>query len=230
MIAYPGDHTLFEAPPLVAGHGLRGDGEAEVGVGLAQALGLGPGSTLAIALPSGDELRLRVAGVVSSLDHDGHVAYIPAAALLRADPSAPSLIAIALHPGADVGPISAALTAARGDADDGDRRDRPWRSTGLDLALDRPRDRDRRRSRLRLRARAGVRPDRPGAPDHDRGPACLRRRRAGSRLLIGAMLALVIPAAIAGVALQRWLLGPALSHLAADYRRCRCVPAPARSR
>ena len=47
--------------------------------------------------------------------------------------------------------------------------------------------------------------------------ACGAGAAAIARLLIGAMLALVVPAAIAGVALQRWLLGPALSHLAADY-------------
>ena len=86
VIAYPGDHTAFEAPPLVAGHRLRGDDQAEIGEGLAQALGLAPGQTLALGLSSGRELRLRVAGVVSSLDHDGRVAYVPAAALVRADP------------------------------------------------------------------------------------------------------------------------------------------------
>ena len=86
VIAYPGDHTVFEAPPLTAGRRLRGDDQAEVGAGLADALGLTPGSTLAIALPSGTELRLRVSGVVSSLDHDGRVAYLPAAALLHGRP------------------------------------------------------------------------------------------------------------------------------------------------
>ena len=33
VIAYPGDHTIFEAPPLTAGHRLKGLGEAEVGAG-----------------------------------------------------------------------------------------------------------------------------------------------------------------------------------------------------
>ncbi len=58
VIAYPGDHTTFEAPPLVAGARLRGIGQAEVGAGLADALGLTPGSTLAVQLGSGRELRL----------------------------------------------------------------------------------------------------------------------------------------------------------------------------
>ena len=43
MIAYPGNHTEFEAPPLVSGHRLRGRREAEVGLGLADALGLDVG-------------------------------------------------------------------------------------------------------------------------------------------------------------------------------------------
>ena len=99
VIAYPGDHTVFEAPPLVAGRAAarpgRGRGRAAA---WREALGLSPGSTLAIALSSGRELRLRVAGVVSSLDHDGRVAYVPAAALLRADPSAPFAIAVGCRP------------------------------------------------------------------------------------------------------------------------------------
>ena len=48
LVAYPGDHTRFEAPPLAEGRRLRADGEAEVGVGLADALGLRPGATLAV--------------------------------------------------------------------------------------------------------------------------------------------------------------------------------------
>ena len=105
VIAYPGDHTIFEAPPLTAGRRLRGAGQAEIGQGLAQALGLSPGQTLALALGSGKEVRLRVAGIVSSLDHDGRVAYIPAAALLRADP--------------------ACLPGAAGDPPDAERRPGP---------------------------------------------------------------------------------------------------------
>ena len=109
VIAYPGRPPTFEAPPLIAGRRLRGRGQAEIGEGLAQALGLGPGQTVALALPSGRELRLRVAGVVSSLDHDGRVAYVPAAALLAADPSAPEQIAVRLTPNADQGRVTAAL-------------------------------------------------------------------------------------------------------------------------
>jgi predicted lysophospholipase L1 biosynthesis ABC-type transport system permease subunit len=77
-IAYHGNHTIFEAPPLLSGRRLRGDDETEIGQGLAQTLGIGPGQTLALQLPSGNELRLRISGVVSSLDLQGRVAYVPA--------------------------------------------------------------------------------------------------------------------------------------------------------
>src|SRR6185369_15127911 len=55
LIAFRGDHTQFEDPPLVEGSHLHGDREAEVGRGLAQLLGLRVGSTLAVALASGRE-------------------------------------------------------------------------------------------------------------------------------------------------------------------------------
>ena len=78
-------------------------------MGLARGAGLSPGSTLAIELQSGKELRLKVAGVVSSLDHDGRVAYVPAGALLAADPQAPEQLAVRLYPNADVAAVTRAL-------------------------------------------------------------------------------------------------------------------------
>ncbi len=87
LVGYPGDHTVFEAPPLVSGQRLHGAREAEVGRGLAQVLGLSPGSPLAVQLPSGRELRLQVAGVVDSLQHDGRVVYVPASTLLAGEAS-----------------------------------------------------------------------------------------------------------------------------------------------
>ncbi len=176
VIAYPGNHTVFEAPPLVSGTRLRGDGEAEVGLGLAQALGLSPGSTLAIELESGRELRLRVAGVVSSLDHDGRVAYVPAAALLAADPSAASdeQLAVVLRPGANAAAVSA---DARIDGGARHRRGRPWRAARRRAPLDPARDRDRRRPRLPVRAHPGMCAHGPGAPAHGVGAARVRRRR-----------------------------------------------------
>jgi ABC-type lipoprotein release transport system permease subunit len=77
VIAFPGDHTQFEEPPLAEGRRLRADDEAEVGVGLADALGLAPGATLGLALPDGaGEARFRVVGIVRALDDEGRVAYV----------------------------------------------------------------------------------------------------------------------------------------------------------
>jgi ABC-type lipoprotein release transport system permease subunit len=77
VIAFPGDHTPFEAPPLAEGRRVRSDGEAEVGVGLADALGLAPGATLGLALPNGaGEARFTVVGIVRALDNEGRVAYV----------------------------------------------------------------------------------------------------------------------------------------------------------
>jgi len=218
VIAYPGDHTVFEAPPLTAGRRLRGDGQAEVGAGLADALGLTPGSTLAIALPSGTELRLRVSGVVSSLDHDGRVAYVPAAALLRGDPGAPEQIAVRLDPGANPSRVSAALTrlgAAPALASGATARGVPLVQTlraillavavvdglvclyalvqtcTLTLA-------ERRRTVAVLRA--------TGA-----GPGAVQR------LLAGVVIGLILPSAVLGIVVEKLVLGPALSRLAESY-------------
>jgi len=218
VIAYPGDHIAFEAPQLVSGHRLRGSGQVEIGQGLAQAAGLSPGQILAVALPSGAELRLQISGVVSTLDHDGHVAYVPAAALLRADPAARSVLAIRLDPSADLGQVSVALRglgavpAAAGGAT----------SRGAPLV-----------AILRAIIRAVAIVDglvclyaliqacTLTVQERRRTIAVLRACGAGgsavARLLAGAVLALVLPAALVGVLLERIVFGPALSGLAANY-------------
>ncbi|HWE09450.1 MAG TPA: ABC transporter permease [Solirubrobacteraceae bacterium] len=218
VVAYPGDHTRFEAPPLVSGRRLRGSGQAEVGQGLAQALGLAPGQVVALQLPNGHELRLRVAGVVSSLAQEGRVAYVPAAALVRADPAAPSQLAVVLTPGGDQRRVVAALTAlgaqpatAAGATDRGGPLVAVLRTILRAVAIV---DglvclyaliqacaltvQERRRTVAVLRAVGG-------------GSGAVRR------LLVGAALALVIPAAAVGVALERFVFGPALSRLAVNY-------------
>jgi putative ABC transport system permease protein len=217
VIAYPGNHTVFEAPPLESGTRLHGDGEAEVGLGLAQALGLSPGSTLAIELDSGNELRLRVAGVVSSLDHDGRVAYVPAAALLAADPSAvgDEQLAVVLKPGANAAAVSAALGSTAAAATGAVGRGVPLVSV--------------LRSILRAVAivdglvclYALIQACALTVQERRRTISVLRAFGAGGaavrRLLAGAVIALVVPAAVVGIVLERLVLGPALSRLAASY-------------
>ena len=163
VIAYPGDHTIFEAPPLTAGRRLRGADEAEVGAGLADALGLSPGSTLAIALPVGRRAaaarrwrrqlarprrtrRVHTGG--------GVVAGRPLGARGDRDPPGPGRRSDA---------VIDALTALGAAADAGDRRDRPRGAARRHAADDSAGGRDRRRARVRVRADPGVRADAPGA-------------------------------------------------------------------
>ena len=49
LIGFPGDHTVFEEPPLASGRRVAAPDEAEVGLGLADALNLRLGGTLAVA-------------------------------------------------------------------------------------------------------------------------------------------------------------------------------------
>jgi ABC-type antimicrobial peptide transport system permease subunit len=218
VIAYPGDHTTFEAPPLTAGHRLRGAAQAEVGAGLAAALGLSPGSVLAIALPSGAELRLRVAGVVSSLDHDGRVAYIPASALLRGDPGAPEEIAVRLEPGANPSRVSSALlalgavpAAASGATARGAPLVQTLRAILLAIAVV-----DGLVCLYALIQTCAL-----TLSERRRTVAVLRATGAGApavrRLLAGVVIGLVAPAAVLGVVVEKVALGPAMSHLAAGY-------------
>lgn len=218
VIAYTGDHTAFEAPPLTAGRRLRGGGQAEVGAGLAEALGLAPGSTLAIALPSGAELRLRVAGVVSSLDHDGRVAYIPASALLRGDPGAPEQIAVRLDSDANPSRVSAAL-GALGAA--------PAQASGA-TARGVPLVQTLRAILLAIAVVDGlvclyalVQTCALTLSERRRTVAVLRATGAGTsavrRLLAGVVIGLVAPAAVLGVVAEKLVLGPALADLAAGY-------------
>jgi ABC-type antimicrobial peptide transport system permease subunit len=218
VVAYPGDHTTFEAPPLVSGRRLAGGDEAEVGSGLANVLGLDVGSTLALELPGGREVRFRVAGVVSSLDHDGRIAYIPAGALLAADPTAPEQIAVVLTANASSDAVSARLDALGGDV------------SGASGAIAGSRALIAALTAI-LRAIAAV-----------DGLVCLyalvqalaltaqeRRTTLGvmracgggtwsvARLLAGAAVTVLVPAAAIGVIVERTILGPVMSQIAADY-------------
>jgi putative ABC transport system permease protein len=219
LIGYSGDHTDFESPPLAEGTRLRGRGETEVGVGLAEALGLRPGSTLAVAIPGGKELRLRVAGVVRALESDGRVAYVPAAPLLAAAPGTEPTTVLRLDPGA-----SPASVRRRVELLTGELPARPTAATS--------------RSRAFLGVLAGllrvlavvngliclyalVQALALTARERRSPVAVMRAFGAGRRTLAlvfaGAAAAVVVPAVLLGALLESTLLAPVLGRLAAGY-------------
>ena len=159
-------------------------------------------------MQSGKELRLKVAGVVGSFDHDGRVAYVPAKAMLKADPLAPEELAIIVKPGANQTSVQNALGPAAAPATGAIGRGAPLVQVlrailtaiavvdGLVCLYALTQAcalivQERRRTVAVLRA--------CGA-----GPVAVRR------LLAGAAAALVIPAAVLGIVLETVVLGPAL--------------------
>ena len=219
VVAYPGDHTEFEAPPLAEGRRLAAAGEAEVGQGLADSLGLEPGGTLAVQLPdSGEEARFTVVGIVRAIDNEGRVAYVRPrrliAAGLRADPA----IAVKLDSGADPAAVAAGLRALGAE---------PQPATGATtrnqaflgvLA-----------SVLRVVAAVNgliclfilVQALAVTAAERRQALAVLRAAGAGRRtltlVLAGAASAVLVVAIPLGIVLERWILGPLVSRLAAGY-------------
>jgi ABC-type lipoprotein release transport system permease subunit len=218
LIAFRGDHTRFEDPPLVEGSHLQGPHQAEVGRGLAQLLGLRVGSTLALALASGHELRLRVAGIVSSLEHEGRIAYVPERALLGAEPGAPEKLAVIVAPGASTKAVTdelerlgAQVTASTGVAGGGKALVDALRGLLLTIAVV-----DGLVCFYMLTQALAL-----TAGERRSAIAVLRACGAGARsirvLLAGAALAVLVPAAIVAVLLERFVLGPAVSRLAQGY-------------
>jgi hypothetical protein len=218
VIAFRGDHTRFEDPPLVEGSHLRGPRQAEVGRGLAQLLGLRVGSTLALALASGRELRLRVSGIVNSLEHDGRIAYVPERALLGAEPDAPEKLAVIVSPGASTGSVTkelerlgANVTTSTGVAGGGKTLVDALRGLLLTIAAV-----DGLVCLYMLTQALGL-----TAAERRSAIAVLRACGAGARsirvLLAGAALAVLVPAAVVAVLLERLVLGPAVARLAAGY-------------
>ena len=218
LIAFPGDHTAFEDPPLAEGRRVRADDEAEVGLGLAQALGLRVGGTLATQLPSGGEVRFRVVGIVRSLDSEGRVAYVRPRRVLAAAPGLQPEIAIRLSPGADRAAVQRRLQtlgAAPSAVGGATTRDGGFLDVLASL----------------LRAVAGLDAlvcvyalvQAVALTAGERRPtlSLLRATGAGARtiaaVLAGATLVITVPAALAAVALERWVLAPAVGRLAAGY-------------
>jgi FtsX-like permease family len=218
LVAFPGDHTRFEDPPLDAGRRLRGDGEAEIGVGLAQALGIGIGSTLAVQLSGGGEARFAVVGTVRALDDNGRVAYVRPRRLLAADPGASPQIVIRLEHGADRAALTRRLSALGAQPSAvGGATTRNGAFLGTLAAL--------------LRAVAIVDAlvclyalvQALGLVARERRPTLALLRATGAEsstvvaVLAGAALAVALPAALVALALERLVLAPLVGHLAAGY-------------
>jgi hypothetical protein len=218
LVAFPGDHTRFEDPPLDAGRRLRGDGEAEIGVGLAQALGVGIGSTLAVQLPGGGEARFGVVGTVRALDDNGRVAYVRPRRLLAAAPGTSPQIVVRLEHGADRAAVTRRLAALGAQASAvGGATTRNGAFLGTLAAL--------------LRAVAIVDTlvclyalvQALGLVARERRPTLALLRATGAEsstvaaVLAGAALAVALPAALVALALERLVLAPLVGHLAAGY-------------
>jgi ABC-type lipoprotein release transport system permease subunit len=227
IVAYPGDHTRFEAPPLAEGRRARGPGEAEVGAGLADALGLRPGATLAVQTRAGAEVRFRVAGVVRALEHDGRIAFARPDRLLAADPGLGSELAIRLAPDADRQRVErelAALGAPPRPAGAATTRNAAFlgvlagvlRGVGLAVGLV--------CLYALVQGLAMTARERRGAVALLR--ACGAGRRAVAAVLAGAALAVVVPAGLAGMALHAFVLGPLVGRLAAGFAALPLAPGP----
>jgi ABC-type lipoprotein release transport system permease subunit len=225
LVAFPGDHTRFEDPPIDAGRRLRSDREAEIGVGLAQALGIGVGSTLAVQLPSGGEARFAVVGTVRALDDNGRVAYVRPRRLLAADPDAGPQIVIRLARGADRAAVTRRLSALGAQPSAvGGATTRNGAFLGTLAAL------------LRavaivdalvclyalVQALAVTARERRGAVALLR--ACGGDAATVALVLLGAAAAVAVPAALAGVALEITVLGPLVARLAASFATLPIAP------
>lgn len=227
LIAFPQADAGFETPPLAEGRRRARSNEVEVGTGVADALGLRPGSTFAVALASGAEVRLTVSGVVRALENEGRTAYVAAEALEPYGGLGDPQIAIRLENGADraaVGRGLTALGARSSQAAAATTRDRAFlgvlatvlRVVALTVAL----------VCLAVLAQALVLTVRERRPTI----ALLRTTGAGradlGRVLAGACAIVLVPSAVLGVAIEWLLLGPLVGSLAAGYAGLTLAPEP----
>jgi FtsX-like permease family len=221
LVAYPGDHTRFEAPPLAAGRRLQGAGEVEVGLGLADALGLRPGSALAAQLPGGDEVRFRVVGVVRALENNGRIAWARPDRLGDLSPS----LAVQLDGGADRPAVERALEelgAPPQPVGGATTRNAAFlgvlaavlRGVGLAVGLV--------CLYALVQALAMTARERRGAVALLR--ACGGDADTVALVLLGAAAAVALPGALLGVALEATVLGPLVARLAAGFASLPIAP------
>jgi ABC-type lipoprotein release transport system permease subunit len=222
LVGFPRGAEDFEAPPLAEGRRRRAAGEAEVGVGLAETLGLRPGSTLAVALPTGEEVRFRVVGLVRALENEGRVAYVRSD---RLEGAGDETLAVVVAGGADADAVSRGLAAvgAEPSATNAATTDNRGflailatllRVVALTVAL----------VCLVVLAQALV----ITARERRATLALLRTVGAGrgavTAVLAGACAIVLVPAAVIGVALETVVLGPAVASLAAGYAGLSLAP------
>lgn len=225
LIAYPGDHTEFENPPLAEGRRIRGPNEVEVGVGMADALGLRPGSVLAAQIPEGGEIRFRVTGIVRALENDGRIAWVRPDKLLALRPDLEPQVVVRLRSGADPAAVTRELVglgASLGRVGAAQTDNAAFlavlaavlRGVGLAVGLVclyalvqalTVTARERRGAVALLRA--------VGAD----GPSV-------ALVLAGAAIAVAVPAAILGVALEVVAFGPLVARLAAGFAALPLAP------
>ncbi|MFL5979664.1 MAG: FtsX-like permease family protein [Gaiellaceae bacterium] len=233
VIAFPGDHTRFEAPALVEGRRLRGPREAEVGLGLAQILNLRPGAALAAQLPSGREVRFRVAGVVKAFERQGRVVYVQPQ---RLGAEAAAEIAVRLRPSADVSAVEGELeragffsTASRGIAGESVQS---WasRSSGfIGVLVALLRTVALLDALVCLYAIAQLLA--LTVQERRHGLATVRALGGGTRqlaiIVAAAAAPVVVLAVVAGTLAEQWVVGPAVARMAASYVSLALEPSPA---
>ena len=227
LVAFPGDHTEFEAPPLASGRRIRGPDEIEVGLGLADALGLRPGSTFAVQLAGGAEARFRVAGVVRALENDGRIGWVQPARLLESDPGLRPSLAVRLDGGADRAAVSRELVelgAPPQSATAATTRNAQFlgvlaavlRGVGLAVGLV--------CLYALVQALAMTARERHGAVALLR--ACGADAGTVALVLLGAAAAVALPGAVLGVVLELTIMGPLVARLAAGFASLPLAPGP----
>jgi hypothetical protein len=225
LIAYPGDHTDFEDPPLAEGRRIRGPDEVEVGLGMADALGLRPGSVLAAQIPDGGEVRFRVSGIVRALENDGRIAWVQPDRVLALRPDLNPQVVVRLRSGADPAQVSRELVGLGASL-------RPvgaaqtdnaaflavlaavLRGVGLAVGLV--------CLYALVQALTVTARERRGAVALLR--ACGADAPTVGLVLAGAAIAVAIPAAAAGIVLEVVAFGPLVAHLAAGFAALPLAP------
>jgi ABC-type lipoprotein release transport system permease subunit len=225
LIAYPGDHTQFEAPPLAEGRRISKAGDIEVGQGMADALGLSPGSVFAAQLPGGDEVRFRVSGVVRALENDGRIAWVKPDRLVTRDPDLQPQVVVRLGAGANrdavvrrLEDLGARLTPVGAAQTDNARflavLAAVLRGVGLAVGLV--------CLYALVQALTVTARERRGAVALLR--ACGADASTVALVLAGAAAAVALPAAIAGVLLETLAFGPLVARLAAGFASLPLAP------